>query len=84
MTGSVNSLDVGGLKLPDGPPHRLGQFYLAMDTGTFSDQFGARITRLLEAVAEDEGARVPGQGRVRETSVDVPQALWDKITGLAA
>ncbi|MGA1234878.1 MAG: Ldh family oxidoreductase, partial [Lutimaribacter sp.] len=25
MTGSVNSLDVGGLKLPDGPPHRLGQ-----------------------------------------------------------
>ena len=25
MTGSVNSLDVGGLKLADGPPHRLGQ-----------------------------------------------------------
>jgi len=84
MTGSVNSLDVGGLKLPDGPPHRLGQFYFAMDASTFSDQFGARITRLLEAVAEEEGARVPGQGRVRETSVDVPQALWDKITGLAA
>ncbi|WP_340260341.1 Ldh family oxidoreductase [Roseobacter sp. HKCCA0882] len=84
MTGSVNSLDVGGLKLPDGPPHRLGQFYFAMDASTFSDQFGARIARLLEAVAEEEGARVPGQGRVRETSVDVPQALWDKITGLAA
>ncbi len=83
MTGSVNSLDVGGLKLPDGPPHRLGQMYLIMDSGTFTDQFGARLTRLAEAVAEDEGARLPGQSRMAATHVDVPDALWDRSKELA-
>ncbi len=83
MTGSVNSLDVGGLKLPDGPPHRLGQMYLIMDSGTFTDQFGARLTRLAEAVAEDEGARLPGQSRMAATHVDVPDALWDRCKELA-
>ena len=83
MTGSVNSLDVGGLKLPDGPPHRLGQMYLVMDTGTFTDQFGARFARLAQAVAEDEGARLPGQGRVAADAVDVPDALWAASRTLA-
>ncbi|WP_435258266.1 Ldh family oxidoreductase [Thioclava sp. FR2] len=82
MTGSVNSLDVAGLKLPDGPPHRLGQMYLLMDTGSFTDRFGARFARLAQAVAEDEGARLPGQNRKAADSVDVPDALWDKIMGL--
>ena len=82
MTGSVNSLDVGGLKLPDGPPHRLGQMYILMDTGSFTDQFGARFARLAAAVAEDEGARLPGQTRKAAESVDIPDALWDKIAGL--
>lgn len=82
MTGSVNSLDVGGLKLPDGPPHRLGQMYLLFDTSTFTDQFGARFARLAEAVAADEGARLPGQNRVAASHAEVPDALWAKVLAL--
>ena len=33
LTGGVVSRDVKPLKVPDGPPHDLGQYYLLMDTG---------------------------------------------------
>ena len=82
MTGSVNSLDVGGLKLPDGPPHRLGQMYVLIDTTTFGDQFTTRLARLADAVAADEGARLPGQNRQPAQTVDVPDALWQKLVAL--
>ncbi len=83
MTGSVNSLDVAGLKLPEGPPHRLGQMYLLMDTTSFTDQFGTRFARLAEAVAEDEGARLPGAHRQPAAAVEVADALWAKVLDLA-
>ena len=34
FTGSVNSLDVKGLKLPEGKPHDLGQCYIILDPST--------------------------------------------------
>ncbi len=83
MTGSVNSLDVSGLKLPDGKPHGLGQFYILMDPGTYGDHFTDRFARVAEAVAEQEGARIPGASRTEMTEVDVPDALWALVTGLA-
>ncbi|SLN39423.1 Ldh family oxidoreductase [Pseudooctadecabacter jejudonensis] len=73
MTGSVNSLDVSGLKLPDGKPHDLGQFYILMEP---SADFAARLTRVAEAVAAQEGARIPGQNRQPLGEIDVPDALW--------
>ena len=84
MTGSVNSLDVKGLKLPDGPPHGLGQFYILMDPSTHGDHFAERFARVAEAVAEQEGARIPGASRVEMAKVDVPDALWELVTGLAS
>ena len=84
MTGSVNSLDVGGLKLPDGPPHRLGQMYVLIDTTTFGDQFTTRLARLADAVAAEEGTRLPGQNRTPADLVDVPDALWQKLLALGA
>ena len=82
MTGSVNSLDVGGLKLPDGPPHGLGQFYIVMDPGTYSDAFFDRFARVAEAVEAQEGARVPGAARREMDVVDVPDALWTSVSAL--
>lgn len=84
MTGSVNSLDVAGLKLPDGKPHDLGQFYILMDTGTYGDHFADRFARVAEAVAAQEGARIPGADRHAMTEVDVPDALWDLMLKLSA
>jgi len=82
MTGSVNSLDVGGLKLPDGPPHGLGQFYLILDPTTHHDGFDDRLARLADAVALQEGARLPGSARSPMADVAVPDALWDLVTRL--
>ena len=83
MTGSVSSLDVKGLKLPDGPPHGLGQFYILMDPATYGDNFADRFARVADAVAEQDGARIPGATRVAMTEVDVPDALWAQVTALA-
>ncbi len=84
MTGSVNSLDVGGLKLPDGPPHGLGQFYILMDPGTYHGNFADRFARVAEAVAAQEGARIPGADRQAMDIVDVPDALWELVLKLSA
>lgn len=83
MTGSVNSLDVKGLKLPDGAPHGLGQFYILMDPATYGDNFADRFARVADAVAAQDGARIPGADRTALDVVDVPDALWAQITGLA-
>lgn len=83
MTGSVNSLDVKGLKVPEGKPHDLGQFYILIDPLTHGDHFADRLARVAEAVAEQEGARIPGASRSEMTEVVVPDALWDLVTGLA-
>ncbi len=82
MTGSVNSLDVGGLKFPDGPPHGLGQFYLILDPTTHHDGFDDRLARLADAVALQAGARLPGSARSPMADVAVPDALWDLVMRL--
>lgn len=83
VAGGVNSLDAAGLKLADGPPHHLGQFYLLIDPGQFGDTFDARFERVAAAVAEQEGARIPGAGRRGKTEVEVPDALWALAGSLA-
>ena len=82
LTGGVNSLDVGPLKAPQGPPHDLGQFYILIDPGT-SDVFAARLRRLTEAVVAEEGARLPGQHRDPAKTVEVPDAVWAQVQALA-
>ncbi len=84
MTGSVNSLDVSGLKVAEGKPHDLGQFYILMDPGTYHADFGARFARVAEAVGAQEGARIPGADRHVMTEVDVPEALWASVLKLSA
>jgi (2R)-3-sulfolactate dehydrogenase (NADP+) len=66
-------LDVCGLKLPDGKPHDLGQFYMLMEPGA---DFAARLSRVAQAVAAQNGARIPGQNREPMGEIDVPDALW--------
>jgi len=84
MTGSVNSLDVSGLKVAEGKPHDLGQFYILMDPGTYHDGFADRFARVAEAVAEQDDARIPGADRKVMTEVDVPDALWGLVRKLSA
>ena len=85
VTGSVNSLDVSGLKLADGKPHDLGQFYLLIDPTTYSgDAFWDRLARVSDAVAEQEGARLPGSGKSEADKVQIDAAVWARVLELAA
>ncbi len=82
MTGSALSRDVKPLKASEGAPHDLGQYYLIIDPSAQSD-FGEKIQTLAAHIAQDEGARMPGQNKVAMDPVDVGDDTWKQITGLA-
>ncbi|MEM8837647.1 MAG: Ldh family oxidoreductase [Pseudomonadota bacterium] len=82
MTGSAASPDVKPLKVPEGSPHNLGQYYLLIDPANAPDFF-ARLERVAEAVAVDEGTRMPGQGKKEMDPVPLEQKVWDLTLSLA-
>ena len=83
LTGSVLSRDVKPLKAPEGAPHDLGQYYLIIDPSVSSD-FGDKIAALAAHIAQDEGARMPGQNKVAMDPVEVGDETWQMIEALAA
>lgn len=84
MTASVNSLDVKGLKVKDGPPHDLGQFYILIEPEGGSSALAARIDRVADAIADDPNVRIPGATRKVLESVEVAPALWGRVNELAS
>lgn len=84
MTASVNSLDVKGLKLPDGQPHDLGQYYILIDPGPSGGAMADRFARVSAAVADDPAARIPGVPRRHLDPVDVDEALWARVVELGS
>lgn len=84
ITGSVNSVDVKGLKVPEGAPHDLGQFYFLLDpTAVSGDAFWERLARLSDVVSSQEGARLPGSRPSAVTSVAISSTVWDQVQALA-
>ncbi len=84
VTGSVNSLDVSGLKVAEGKPHDLGQFYFLLDPTTFSgDAFWDRLARVSDAVAAQEGTRLPGTDKAEPDQVEINAAVWASVQKLA-
>jgi (2R)-3-sulfolactate dehydrogenase (NADP+) len=83
LTGGALSRDVKALKAADGPPHNLGQYYLLIDPSD-ADHFFAHLSEITDLVAQDQGARLPGQGKTLSDPVDVPDALWAQTQDLAA
>jgi len=83
LTGGVLSRDVKPLKAPEGAPHDLGQFYIVIDPVNAPD-FAQKLAILADAASEDEGARMPGQGKQPATSVVVDDAVWAMVQGYAA
>ena len=73
---------VSAAQAPEGPPHDLGQFYLLIDP-SLSPDFAARFSRVAEAIAGEEGVRMPGAARHEAEAVEVPDALWQQVQALA-
>ena len=82
MTGGVVSRDVKPLKAPEGPPHDLGQYYVIIDPQA-GEAFYERMSQIVEAVALDQGTRIPGRDKKPSEAVEVPEVLWSTVHQLA-
>ncbi|MEZ5778598.1 MAG: Ldh family oxidoreductase [Paracoccaceae bacterium] len=83
LTGSVNSLDVRGLKAEEGPPHDLGQFYILIKPDAHAKTLADRVGRVVDEIASDPGVRVPGAHSSARDAVEVAPELWAKVCQLA-
>ena len=82
MTGGQLGHGVKPLKAPDGSPHDLGLYMIAIDPGR-SAVFGDRLAGLQSLVSEDPDTRMPGQGRVLFDVIEMPDTLWETCRKLA-
>ncbi|MBT4357397.1 MAG: Ldh family oxidoreductase, partial [Proteobacteria bacterium] len=82
MNGGNTSQDVKPLKAPEGPPHDLGLYCLLIDPDSSSD-FYNRLQQIADAIAQDEGARMPGQFKVEQDPVELEETVWGKTLELA-
>lgn len=83
VTASQPSLNVKGLKVPEGPPHDLGQFYFVIDPTVHDDGFHTRIAALAEAIDQQEGARLPGSKFVMPDAVSIEAHVHAQLLELA-
>ena len=64
LTGATLGIDASPFSGTKGGPPKTGQFFLAIDPGTTSGGlFAERLASLVEALREQPGARLPGDGR---------------------
>lgn len=83
LTGSVNSLDVRGLKAPTGRPHDLGQVYILIDPAAQGHALADRIHRVAAEILRDPAVRIPGARRTIRPEAEVSPALWASVQDLA-
>lgn len=91
LTGATLSINASSFADNSGGPPRTGQFFLAIDPGTFAGAgFAEQIEALAMAIAGQEGARLPGdrrlaaRARTAREGVAIRQALHEKLLGYCA
>jgi len=90
LTGASLSIDASSFADNAGGPPRTGQFFLAVDPGPLAGaEAAARLARLLSAIADQPGARLPGarrlglRARTAGEGVGIPAALYARILAYA-
>ena len=86
LAGATLGKDASPFSGPLGGPPRTGQCFIAVETSALSGgAFGARIEDLAAAIADQDGARLPGstraaaRARTEADGVSVPQDLLERI-----
>lgn len=86
MTGASLSVDASSFADNAGGPPRTGQFFLAVAPGPIAGEAAeARLARLLTAIADQPGARLPGtrraaaRARTLAEGVVIPAALHGRL-----
>jgi (2R)-3-sulfolactate dehydrogenase (NADP+) len=89
LGGANWSFEASSLLDDSGGPPGVGQCFIAIDPSRFAPGFAQRVSRLAQAIAQQEGARLPGQGRAEHAAyanvhgVEVPDELLAELRGLA-
>jgi (2R)-3-sulfolactate dehydrogenase (NADP+) len=91
LSGATLGINASSFATNDGGPPNTGQFFLALNADAFSGSaFHDRIETLIEAIAGQEGARVPGSRRhqaherVPQEGIKVAGPLLERIKGYCA
>ncbi|TCL09897.1 (2R)-3-sulfolactate dehydrogenase (NADP+) [Shimia isoporae] len=91
MTGATLGIDASPFAGTAGGPPKTGQFFLAIDPAvTSGGGYAANVARLVGAFQEQDGARLPGDGRkahrlrARTEGVAVNVATLEKIEAIIA
>ncbi|CUK11248.1 Ldh family oxidoreductase [Shimia thalassica] len=86
MTGATLGINASPFSGTAGGPPRTGQFFMAIDPGvTSGGDFATRMADLVGAIHDQDGARLPGDGRrgkrlaARDNGVAVNVATLDRI-----
>jgi (2R)-3-sulfolactate dehydrogenase (NADP+) len=89
MTGASLGTEASPFSGPVGGPPRTGQFFIAIDPqATSGDSFAERLTTLVGSIRDQEGSRLPGDGRARARAraavdgVAVNTATLEKVRAL--
>jgi (2R)-3-sulfolactate dehydrogenase (NADP+) len=88
LSGAVSSRNASPFSGTAGGPPRTGQCFIAFDPSAFSGVFPQQVASLVDAIAAQEGARLPGarrQAARRRTEGDgvlVDPALVERIEAL--
>lgn len=86
LAGAVASREASPFSGPAGGPPGTGQCFIAIDQGAFAEGFIERLDGLAEAIATQDGARLPGQRRIiaraktEAEGVEVGEALMARLS----
>ena len=89
LGGANWSFEASSLLDNSGGPPGVGQCFIAIDPARCAPGFAERISRLTQAIYEQEGARLPGKGRADHAAyanahgVEVPDELLSELRALA-
>lgn len=89
LGGANWSFEASSLLDNSGGPPGVGQCFIAIDPARCAPGFAERISRLTQAIYEQEGARLPGKGRADHAAyanvhgVEVPDDLMAELRALA-
>jgi len=91
LTGANFGFEASTFFNAEGPPPRVGQFFLAIAPDAMgSDGFAGRVETLVAAILEQPGTRLPGvrrfaaRARSQQDGIALPEALHADIARRAA
>jgi (2R)-3-sulfolactate dehydrogenase (NADP+) len=86
LTGAHFAYEASSFFTAEGPPPRIGQFFLVIDPRVFAGaRFTARVEELIAEIRAQEGTRLPGDRRLaqrekaRREGIVIPEPLYQDL-----